>query len=174
MGLCREAKEVGVLGRVELHDCMRPLAASPSQSMRILRLIRPFVIALVVAGCASGTAPGGKPAPTASGPSPSAATAPTTGAEVDSPEAAARLVLASDPRFANVQKKDPDLIGQCCYYEAVRGQEGFRVRITVGWGDCPAGCIDHHTWTYDVSRDGDISLIGQAGDPVPPGGVPNG
>ena len=83
-------------------------------------------------------------------------------------------MIASDPKFAKVGKKDPDLIGQCCYYEAARGQEGYRVRITMGWGDCPAGCIDHHTWTYEVSEDGEITVIAQSGDPVPPGGIPNG
>jgi hypothetical protein len=135
------------------------------------------LLATLLMGCASAAGPAPSTGPsttTSSGASSTTGGSAKPEAPIETPDEAARLVIASDSKFERVGKKDPDLIGQCCYYEAVRGQEGFRVRITVGWGDCPAGCIDHHTWTYDVSRDGDVSLIGQAGDPVPPGGVPNG
>jgi hypothetical protein len=141
------------------------------------RLAAGLLLAGLLAGCASGAAP--VPSSGPSGTAPSFAASPTTGASakpanpIENPDEAAQLVLASDAKFDKIGKKDPNLIGQCCYYEAVRGQEGYRVRITVGWGDCPAGCISHHTWTYDVSQAGDIRLIGQSGDAVPPGGIPN-
>jgi hypothetical protein len=137
-----------------------------------------LVLAAVIGGCASGAAPAASNPPSAA--APSLVASPITGGSagptgpVDTPEEAAQLVIASDPKFATVGKKDPDLIGQSAYYEAARGQDGYRVRINMGWGDCPSGCIEHHTWTYEVSPDGEIKLIGQSGDPVPPGGIPNG
>jgi hypothetical protein len=137
-----------------------------------------LVLVIALAGCASGAAPAPSARPSAA--APSLVASPLTGGSakpggpVETPDEAAQLVIASDSKFEKVGKKDPELIGQCCFYEAARGQEGFRVRITVGWGDCPAGCIDRHTWTYDVSQNGEIKLIGQSGDPVPPGGIPNG
>jgi hypothetical protein len=140
----------------------------------------PVLLSLVagfVAACASGAA-GPSAAPSAAVPSLSASG--TTGqsarpnAPIDSPDEAAGLVVASDPKFKHIGKKDPELIGQCCYYEAARGQDGYRVRITMGWGDCPAGCIEHHTWTFDVSDDGVIKQIGESGDPLPPGGIGSG
>ena len=37
----------------------------------------------------------------------------------------------------------------------------------VGWGDCQAGCIDRHTWTYQVGRDGTVTFQGETGPPLP-------
>jgi hypothetical protein len=37
----------------------------------------------------------------------------------------------------------------------------------VGWGDCPAGCINEHRWTYAVSSTGDVDLVDESGDPLP-------
>jgi hypothetical protein len=66
------------------------------------------------------------------------------------------------------------MIGQCCWWEAGGERDGWVVTIHVGWGDCPAGCIDRHEWTYSVSpADGMVSLISETGSPVPanvPGG----
>jgi hypothetical protein len=69
----------------------------------------------------------------------------------------------------------PDMIGQSSWYEAYPDGDGFRVDITVGQGDCEAGCIDKRTWSYHVSAAGSVELIGEAGDPIevppPHGGV---
>ena len=48
--------------------------------------------------------------------------------------------------------------------EAVDG--GWRVTVEVGWGDCPAGCIDRHTWTWDVAADGRTAFGGETGTPL--------
>jgi hypothetical protein len=138
------------------------------------RLLAAVLALAIASGCASGAAPRASAGPAGS----SSSGAPSgglggSGCSVDTPDEAAELVIASDSRFVKVGKKDPDLIGQCCWYEAAPGQEGFRVQITMGWGDCPAGCINSHVWTYEVSRGGEIQLIGQSGDAVPPGGIPN-
>jgi hypothetical protein len=79
-------------------------------------------------------------------------------------------VIASDPRFQGIGKKDPDLIGGCCFYEAsATGGGSFTVTIEIGWGDCPAGCIDRHRWLYVVNQDGAIALQSEQGPPVPAG-----
>jgi len=43
------------------------------------------------------------------------------------------------------------------------------VTFQVGWGDCPAGCINNHTWTFAVSKDGAVAITAEQGQPVPPG-----
>jgi hypothetical protein len=89
---------------------------------------------------------------------------------VTSAEQAAALVLASDPRLAGLGPQDPNLIGQCCFYTATPAADGgFNVQIEIGWGDCPAGCIDRHHWRYVVSPDGTVRLDGEDGPPVPAG-----
>jgi hypothetical protein len=104
------------------------------------------VATLVLVACSSSG--GGSPAP-------------STAAD------AVRLVLAVDERFAGIEERDPDMIGQSAYYEVSESNDGWRVQIYVGWGDCPAGCISHHIWLYDVSRDGSVRLVSEEGEPLP-------
>jgi hypothetical protein len=80
---------------------------------------------------------------------------------------AARLALAQQPRFAGIGPLDPDMIGQAAWYEVADTADGWQVVIRIGWGDCPAGCINEHRWTYAVGRDGGVELTGQEGDPLP-------
>jgi hypothetical protein len=136
--------------------------------VRRLLLVVPLVFAL--AACGSGG-----PEPSASGapasPAPSAGGLP---AVIDTPEAAFAAIVAQEPRFAGIQPRDPDLIGQARWYEAMpaSGVGAFVVEVRMGWGDCPSGCIDEHRWRYAVQPDGAIQLLGESGDPVPPDGVP--
>lgn len=97
------------------------------------------------------TACGGAPA--ASGPTDAAA--------------AARLALGEQPRFAGIGPIDPNLIGQAAWYEVTETDDGWKVMIRIGWGDCPAGCINEHRWTYAVDRDGKVDLLGEVGDDLP-------
>lgn len=104
---------------------------------------------------------GGTMAPTPSiGPS---------GGRVTTPEQAVERVIAHEPRFAGIRPRDPELIGQPAWYEVApaSGVGAFLVSVRVGWGDCPAGCIDEHTWLYAVGPDGSVTLRSEAGDPVP-------
>jgi hypothetical protein len=125
-------------------------------------LALPIVVSVLLAACASSAAPPASPTPA------------STGGPVDSPTAAAARVLAAKPQFAGIGPLNEDLIGQCCWYEATAAPGGYRVTIHVGWGDCPAGCIDKHEWIYSVAAaDGAIGLLGETGSPVPanvPGG----
>ncbi len=81
---------------------------------------------------------------------------------------AVTAVLAQDPKFAGLTPLDPNLIGQSGYYEVRPAADGgYAVRVWIGWGDCPAGCINHHEWQYGVSAAGAVTLLGELGDPRP-------
>jgi hypothetical protein len=81
--------------------------------------------------------------------------------------AAVRLALAQQARFAGIGPLDPNLIGQAAWYEVTETDDGWQVMIRIGWGDCPAGCINEHRWTYAVGRDASVELIQEAGDVLP-------
>jgi hypothetical protein len=112
----------------------------------------------------------------ASGPTGSltASPVPTVGGPVTTPEDAVARVVAHEPRFAGINKRDPDMIGQASWYEVApaSGVGGFVVRVRVGWGDCPSGCIDEHTWVYAVAPDGTVTLQSEEGDPLPSDALP--
>ena len=59
------------------------------------------------------------------------------------------------------------MVGQSTWYEAFQDGDGFAVNITVGEGDCFAGCIEKHTWSYRVDTDGTVELASEQGDEVP-------
>jgi hypothetical protein len=79
-------------------------------------------------------------------------------------------VIASDPRFTGVQALNPGMIGASAWYDVQASEDGYRVAITVGWGDCMAGCISRHIWVFDVAADGTIALAEESGEPFQ-GGV---
>jgi hypothetical protein len=117
---------------------------------------------LVLAACSGGGS--GTPAASSAG-----ASAQPSG--VHSAEDAAAAVAATNPLFDGIEQRDPNLIGQAKWWEAtpvVGYQPGsWQVVYQIGWGDCQAGCIDRHTWTYEVTPDGTVTLISEEGSPVP-------
>jgi Carboxypeptidase regulatory-like domain len=132
------------------------IVARPMKTVA-LRLAIGLSVALSIAACSGGAAPA------ATQP---AASQPTS---IDSPAAAAARVLAADARFAGLRPRDPNVIGQCCFYQVEPSGSGYAVTIEVGWGDCQAGCIDRHRWLFDVSQGGDVTLRTETGPPVPAG-----
>ncbi len=123
---------------------------TPNRSTSIVLL--PLLAALLVAAC-GGT--GSSPTPTASAP-------------VDTPEAAAAAVKARIPLFDRIGPLDPNVIGADRWWEAVpldaaTPPAGWAITFTAGWGDCQAGCIDRHTWTWNVARDGTLTFVAEAG-----------
>jgi hypothetical protein len=80
---------------------------------------------------------------------------------------AAQLALAQQGRFAGIGPFDQDLIGQASWYQVTSAEDGWQVLIRIGWGDCPAGCINEHRWTYGVGKDGKVELVSETGDPLP-------
>lgn len=81
--------------------------------------------------------------------------------------AAARLALAEQTRFAGIAPRDEEMIGQAAWYEVTETDDGWQVLVRIGWGDCPAGCINEHRWTYAVGRDGTVELLREEGDVLP-------
>ena len=85
------------------------------------------------------------------------------------PGHAARPSVEVVPGFAGIGPKDPNIIGGCCFWEAVQSSDGHDVTFEVGWGDCQSGCIERHRWTYSVSSNGAVTLVAESGEPVPSG-----
>ncbi|TAK00733.1 MAG: hypothetical protein EPO36_07640 [Chloroflexota bacterium] len=136
-------------------------------------------ISIGAAGCSGAGASGSPsqaPTPTAAVPSPTPTTPGPTpiAATVASPADAAALVIATDPRFDGAVALTADVIGASKWWEAEALADGaYRVSLTVGWGDCPAGCINRHVWTFEVTADGQVTLLEESGDPVPEGDLPD-
>lgn len=94
---------------------------------------------------------------------------------VTTPEGAVAAVVAHEPRLTGIGPLDPDLIGQANWYEVTpaSGVGAFLVTIRIGWGDCPAGCINEHRWVYAVQPDGSVVTQSETGDVVPPDAWPS-
>jgi hypothetical protein len=89
-------------------------------------------------------------------------------ASIDTPEAAASLIAHRVPLFDGFGPLSSDMIGQDRYWQADpidagTPPSGWKVTFFVGWGDCQAGCIDRHTWTWSVLRDGTVTWGEEAG-----------
>ena len=145
-----------------------------------LLLAPALVLALVAAF--TGTTPSTSPSqpsttasPQASAPASESAPASAPAGEAPtSPEEAAALVIAQNQDFLGFEAQNSDMSGQCCWWEVTQSSDGYRVLVHAGWGDCPAGCINKHEWTYSVSENGEVELTGETGDPVPAGELPAG
>jgi hypothetical protein len=133
----------------------------PHHARRAPWLMAALAVAVVVAACGS---PSSSPSP-----EPTQRPTPTpVGAPVSNAEEAAALVIATDPRFTGTTMLNPDAIGASRWWTSSPLPDGgFRIELTIGWGDCPAGCINRHVWTYDVSADGTITPVSESGDEVP-------
>lgn len=80
-------------------------------------------------------------------------------------------VLALAPLFdavAGVIYAEPN--GTCCDGNDITagiGNDHVGYEFSLGWGDCPAGCIARHNWKFSVRYDGKVEFTGSSGDPVP-------
>jgi hypothetical protein len=120
------------------------------------------VLVVAVAACNTGAAPTPSPAPTVR-PTPT-----PIAVRVASPADAAALVIATNPMFAGTTELRSDMIGASKWWKAEALPDGgYRIELTIGWGDCPAGCIERHVWTFDVDAAGAVKLVSETGDPVP-------
>jgi hypothetical protein len=45
---------------------------------------------------------------------------------------------------------------------------GWRLDYSIGFGDCPAGCINRFTWSFSVGATGTVQYLGSTGSPPPP------
>jgi hypothetical protein len=131
------------------------------------RLAAAFLVGMLALLALAACGPAGAtPSPT---PVPTVRPTPTPiAAKVTTPEDAATLVIASNPIFAGAAKQDPEMIGASKWWTATPTADGgYQIEITFGWGDCMAGCIERHVWTYLVEPDGALELVAEEGDDVP-------
>jgi hypothetical protein len=124
----------------------------------------PVLVLLAVAGAAL-AACGAGPGDVASA-SQGVTTEVTSGAE------AAAAVAARNPLFDGIGPQDPNVIGASAWWtatptDAATPPSAWTVVFEVGSGDCQAGCIDRHTWTYLVEQDGTVTFQGETGGPLP-------
>jgi hypothetical protein len=121
---------------------------------------------VLVAGACGSAAVTPSPTSSPSGPPPSPSISVVL--PVTTPDQAAQLVVAGDARFKGIDRRDPNLIGGCCFYDvSANGDGSFDVTIEIGWGDCPSGCVNRHHWVYSVAADGTVALQREDGPPVP-------
>ena len=110
------------------------------------------LIAILTSACVGGGVPAGTATP-----------APSSAGAIGGPAAAFAAVRAVTPLFADVAQRDPALIGQATWWQAEATDGGWLVTVEAGWGDCQAGCIDRHDWTWTVASDGNVTFGGETG-----------
>jgi hypothetical protein len=134
-------------------------------SRPVIQIVLVVAAVLTLAACGAGASPSGSVAPSV---------LPAGGLVTTEADAVAR-VIAYEPRFTGIRPRDPGMIGQSSWYEVApaSGVGAFIVSVRVGWGDCPAGCIDEHTWVFSVTPDGTVTLQSEGGAEVPPAAFPS-
>lgn len=90
---------------------------------------------------------------------------------IATPEDAHAAVLAAGGPFSDFTYNDGALIGATKYYD-VKGEPGssaaWVVIYTYGWNDCEAGCINGHSFVYQVDPlTGAASFDSHQGDVLP-------
>ncbi len=127
---------------------------------RTLPLVPVLLAVLALAAAACGPA----------GPAASATTGggAGVGGPVQSGLGAVEAVRERVPLFDGFETQIQDMIGQASFFTAEPADGGWRVTFETGWGDCPSGCIDRHTWTWDVAEDGTVAFVGEDGSPLVP------
>ncbi len=131
-----------------------------------LAILIPLVLLL---GCASAAATAPPSTPAGTSPSLPHVSPPTS---VGSATDAAAAVFAANPQLAALEPFDANKIGQCCFYRATQTADGWTVTAQVGWGDCPSGCVNRHTWTFAVDASGNVTPTAETGPAVPAGVLP--
>ena len=90
---------------------------------------------------------------------------------IATPESAHEAVLAAGGPFDEFTYNDGALIGATKYYD-VKGEPGsaaiWIVVYTYGWNDCPSGCINGHSFVYQVDPlTGAATFDSHQGDVLP-------
>ena len=132
----------------------------------LLKIFLPLAILLAVV--APATASDESPAPEAV---PYAVSSYSGTLPIATPEDAHAAVLASGGPFDEFTYNDGALIGATKYYD-VKGEPGsdaiWIVVYTYGWNDCEAGCINGHSFVYQVDPlTGAATFDSHQGDVLP-------
>ena len=125
----------------------------PSHPIRIASALAVIAVIAIVSGACSAAKPSDSPAAASHG--------------VTTADDAMAAIRARSPLFDGIKRKDPNLIGQGSWWDARQNPDGsFLVTIEAGAGDCQAGCITRHDWTWTVAADGSMTFGGESGAPV--------
>jgi hypothetical protein len=122
-----------------------------------------LVVALVFAAVLAACDLAGPPGPPAS-----ATTAGGGGGSVQSGLGAVEAIRERVPLFDGLGVRIQDFEGQASFFTVDQVEGGWRVVFETGWGDCQAGCIDRHRWTWDVAPGGELTFLGEDGSPLAP------
>ena len=135
-------------------SAVEPVRRSPRPGgMRIPVAVTLLLLAVTLAACDASVSSPAETAPA------------TTAAD------AVAVVRAGNPLFDGLEEQDPNLIGQRSYWAAephatATPPDEWMVTFVVGWGDCQAGCIDEHRWTWLVPASGRPQLLDDTGSPL--------
>lgn len=70
--------------------------------------------------------------------------------------------------IAGIRYAEPNaLVGGDRDITASAANGGWSIEYSLGWGDCPAGCISRHYWTFAVTGAGAVNFLGSRGNPAP-------
>ncbi|NQW55679.1 MAG: hypothetical protein HQ458_02330 [Chloroflexi bacterium] len=132
----------------------------------LLKLFLP--LALLLAAVAPAAASDESPAPEAM---PFAVSSYSGALPIATPEDAHAAVLAAGAPFDEFTYNDGALIGATKYYD-VKGEPGsdatWIVVYTYGWNDCESGCINGHSFVYQVDLlTGSATFDSHQGDVLP-------
>ena len=74
------------------------------------------------------------------------------------------LSVEPDPAWTLYSWGNPYGVGES-FTVGLKPGAGWQLKINYGWGDCAAGCIWGHTFAFDVTPDGRVTLS-QSGEPL--------
>lgn len=88
---------------------------------------------------------------------------------IDSADEAVAAIIAAGGPFDGFVAESDGLIGASQTYAATGdASQGWTIDFRYGWGDCQAGCISVHTFSYAVdAMTGEVSYAGHEGDELP-------
>lgn len=58
-------------------------------------------------------------------------------------------------------------VGRINDIDARPHDDGWQLDYSVGFGDCPSGCVHRHIWSFSVSEEGTVAFLGRSGPPPP-------
>lgn len=80
-------------------------------------------------------------------------------------------ILALAPQFQNIEGvhyAEPNGYGGDGNDIIAAIESDFlKCEYSVGYGDCPSGCIYRHFWTFHINYDGSVEFVVSFGDPAP-------
>jgi hypothetical protein len=69
----------------------------------------------------------------------------------------------------DVEDAFPNTVSDGSEITALLFDDHLRYTFEYGFGDCPSGCINRHSWKFKVFTDGTVEFIEENGDPLPDG-----